>query len=443
MLFHKDKNVLALATTQATARNLVSKTIFMYENLPKWLQLPSTEKNKLSLRLKNGSRITAKSSNSDAARSEAVSLLLIDEAAFIDNIEETFTAAQQTLATGGQCMALSTPNGIGNWFHKTWEKAEAGENSFVPVRLPWTVHPERDQSWRDKQDADLGPRMASQECDCDFLSSGDSVIEPEILSFYEETYITDPVEKRGVDGNLWVWESPDYQKSYMVVADVARGDSTDYSGFHVFDIENASQVAEYKGKLSPKDFGNVLVGIASEYNDALLVVENANIGWATIEQILEREYKNLYYSSRSETETVESYMAKFERDKLVPGFTMSLRTRPLVIAKMTEYIREKSVIVKSKRLISELRVFIWKNGKAQAQVGYNDDLVMSFATGLYVRDTAVRLRQQGMDLARATLSSFTNLNQRNTAVYNVASMQNNPYLMKTSNGDEDLSWLIG
>jgi len=442
MLFHKDKNVLALATTQATARNLVSKTIFMYENLPKWLQLPSTEKNKLSLRLKNGSRITAKSSNSDAARSEAVSLLLIDEAAFIDNIEETFTAAQQTLATGGQCMALSTPNGIGNWFHKTWEKAEAGENSFVPVRLPWTVHPERDQSWRDKQDADLGPRMASQECDCDFLSSGDSVIEPEILSFYEETYITDPVEKRGVDGNLWVWESPDYQKSYMVVADVARGDSTDYSGFHVFDIENASQVAEYKGKLSPKDFGNVLVGIASEYNDALLVVENANIGWATIEQILEREYKNLYYSSRSETETVESYMAKFERDKLVPGFTMSLRTRPLVIAKMTEYIREKSVIVKSKRLISELRVFIWKNGKAQAQVGYNDDLVMSFATGLYVRDTAVRLRQQGMDLARATLSSFTNLNQRNTAVYNVASMQNNPYLMKTSNGDEDLSWLI-
>lgn len=443
MLFHKDKNVLALATTQATARNLVSKTIFMYENLPKWLQLPSTEKNKLSLRLKNGSRITAKSSNSDAARSEAVSLLLIDEAAFIDNIEETFTAAQQTLATGGQCMALSTPNGIGNWFHKTWEKAEAGENSFVPVRLPWTVHPERDQSWRDKQDADLGPRMAAQECDCDFLSSGDSVIEPEILSFYEETYITDPVEKRGVDGNLWVWESPDYQKSYMVVADVARGDSTDYSTFHVFDIENASQVAEYKGKLSPKDFGNVLVGIASEYNDALLVVENANIGWATIEQILEREYRNLYYSSRSETETVESYMAKFERDKLVPGFTMSLRTRPLVIAKLTEYIREKSATIKSKRLISELRVFIWKNGKAQAQVGYNDDLVMAFATGLYVRDTAVRLRQQGMDLSRAALSSFTNLNQKNTAVYNVASMQNNPYLMKTPNGEEDLRWLIG
>ena len=61
MLFHKDKNVLALATTQATARNLVTKTIFMYDQLPKWLRLRAVEKNKLSLRLKNGSKITAKS----------------------------------------------------------------------------------------------------------------------------------------------------------------------------------------------------------------------------------------------------------------------------------------------------------------------------------------------------------------------------------------------
>ena len=443
MLFHKDKNVLALATTQATARNLVTKTMFMYDELPKWLKLSAVEKNKLSLRLKNGSRIQAKSSNSDAARSEAVSLLLIDEAAFIDNIQETFAAAQQTLATGGQCMALSTPNGIGNWFHQTWEKAESGENSFVPIKLPWTVHPERNQSWRDQQDSDLGPRMAAQECDCDFLSSGDTVFEPEDLVFYEETYQKDPLERRGVDGNLWVWEGVDYTKSYMVVADVARGDSTDYSTFHIFDIEAATQVAEYKGKLSPKDFGNVLVGIASEYNEALLVVENANIGWATIEQILEREYRNLYYSSKSEMETVESYMTKFERDRLVPGFTMSMRTRPLVIAKMMEYIREHSVTIQSKRLLNEMRVFIWKNGKAQAQTGYNDDLVMAFATALYVRDTALRLRQQGMDLTRAQLSSFTNLNARNNAVIStVANSQNNPYLIKTDRGDEDISWLF-
>ena len=444
MLFHKDKNVLALATTQATARNLVSKTMFMYDQLPKWLKLPAVEKNKLSLRLKNGSKITAKSSNADAARSEAVSLLLIDEAAFIDNIEETFTAAQQTLATGGQCMALSTPNGIGNWFHQTWDKAESGENSFLPVRLPWTVHPERNQTWRDQQDRDLGPRMAGQECDCDFLASGDTVFEPDDMLFYEQTYLKDPLERRGVDGNLWIWEGVDFTKSYMVVADVARGDSADYSAFHVFDIENAVQVGEYKGKISPKEFGNVLVGIASEYNDALLVCENANMGWATIEQIITREYKNLYYSSTSSTETVESYMSKFERDKLVPGFTMSVRTRPLVIAKMIEYIREKGVTIQSKRLIGEMRVFVWKNGKPQAQTNYNDDLLISCATALYVRDTALRMRQQGLDLARAQLSSFHNLNAQNKGIMKtVGEQQNNPYLMDNGTGEqEDISWLL-
>ena len=442
MIFHKDKNVLALATTQATARNLVTKVQFMYDQLPSWLRLKAVEKNKLSLRLKNGSRISAKSSNSDAARSEAVSLLLIDEAAFIDNIDETFASAQQTLATGGQCMALSTPNGIGNWFHQTWEKAETGENSFIPIRLPWTVHPERNQEWRDLQDADLGPRMAAQECDCDFLSSGDTVFEPEDLVFMETTSQQDPTEKRGVSGDYWIWEYPDYTKSYMVVADVARGDGQDFSTFHVFDVEAASQVAEFKSKVPPKEFGNLLVGVASEYNNALLVVENANIGWSTIEQIIEREYANLYYSSKSDQDTVESYMTKMERGNLTPGFTMSMRTRPLVIAKMMDYVRERSVTIKSQRLLKEMRVFVWKNGKAQAQTNYNDDLVMAFATGLYVRDTALRLRQQGMDLSRANLSAIGNLNQRQGAAYSVGNMQNNPYIMKTPDGDQDISWLL-
>jgi len=158
---------------------------------------------------------------------------------------------------------------------------------------------------------------------------------------------------------------------------------------------------------------------------------------------MEREYKNLYYSPTNNLDTVESYMHKFERDKLVPGFTMSSRTRPLVVAKMIEYIRDKGVTIQSKRLLGEMRVFIWKNGKAQAQDRYNDDLVMAFATALYVRDTALRLRQQGMDLARAQLSSFSNLNSRNQAVIKtVGNKPENPYLIKTPSGQEDITWLL-
>jgi hypothetical protein len=143
-------------------------------------------------------------------------------------------------------------------------------------------------------------------------------------------------------------------------------------------------------------------------------------------------------------DTVESYMSKYEREKLVPGFTMSMRTRPLVVAKMTEYIREKAVTVQSKRLLHEMRVFVWKNGKAQAQTNYNDDLVMAFATSLYVRDTALRLRQQGLDLARAQLSSFGNLNAKNQAVIStVGSHRNNPYLIDMGGQQkEDISWLF-
>ena len=93
--------------------------------------------------------------------------------------------------------------------------------------------------------------------------------------------------------------------------------------------------------------------------------------------------------------------------------------------------------------MGEMRVFVWKNGKAQAQTRYNDDLIISCATALYVRDTALRMRQQGMDLTRAQLSSFNSLNKRNPVVMSsVGNMQNNPYIIKTRDGEEDISWLI-
>ena len=237
MLFHKDKNILCIATKQETAKNMVTKTKFMYDNLPSWLKIGAEENNKLTLRLTNGSQIKATSAASDAGRSEAVSLLIIDEAAFIDGIEPIWASAQQTLATGGGAIVLSTPFGTGNWFHKTWVKAEAGENGFLPIKLPWYLHPERDQEWRNKQDTELDdPRLAAQECDCDFTTSGEVVFYPEHLEYMTTSYVTDPMERRGVDKNLWVWEAPDYSRNYMVVADVARGDGKEYSAFHVIDL---------------------------------------------------------------------------------------------------------------------------------------------------------------------------------------------------------------
>jgi hypothetical protein len=441
MTFHKDKNVLCIATKQETARNMVTKVKFMYDNLPSWLKIGAEENNKLSLRLNNGSIIKATSAASDAGRSEAVSLLLIDEASFIENIGEIWASAQQTLATGGGAIVLSTPNGVGNWFHQTWVRAENADNDFLPIKLPWYVHPERDDAWRKRQDELLGdPRLAAQECDCDFNTSGDVVFYAEWIDFIKSTTLKDPMERRGADQNLWVWESADYSREYMVMADVARGDGKDFSAFHVMDIATNTQVAEYRGQMSPKEFGYMLVAIATEYNNALLVVENATIGWAALDAIIERGYRNLYHSPKSDHLTSESYLKIYEGDSnMTPGFTMSLRTRPLVVNKMREYIGDKSVIIQSKRLLEEMRVFVWKNGRPEAQLGYNDDLVMSFAIGMYLRDTSLKFQQQSLDMTRAALGNIT----KNTYVgaYNPNNVAN-PYSMNTKYGQENINWLL-
>lgn len=442
MLFHKDKNVLCLATNQETAKNMVTKVRFMYDNLPSWLKVKEIENNRLSLKLVNGSQIKAKSSNTDAARSEAVSLLVVDEAAFVDNIAETWASAQQTLATGGGAIILSTPNGTGNWFHQTWVRAEASENDFLPIKLPWYVHPERDEVWRKRQDELLGdPRIASQECDCDFSTSGETVFYSEWLEFLETTTIKEPVERRGADKNLWIWEPVDYSREYMVVADVARGDGRDFSAAHVIDIESNTQVAEYKGQLSPKEFGHFLVGLASEYNNALLVVENASIGWATIETVQERGYQNFYSSPKSDLVTADSYFNRYEfGNNLTPGFTMSMKTRPLVVNKFREYIGDRSVTVQSKRLLEEMKVFIWKNGRPEAQGGYNDDLVMAFGIAMFLRDTSLKFQQQGLDMTRATLDNMKKTGQ-SSGFYSSNNVQN-PYLQKIGDQQEDLRWLL-
>ena len=447
MLFQNDKNILVIATTKDTAKNLITKVRIMYEGLPAWLKTAIVENNKLSLIFKNGSQIKAIASNESAGRSEALSLLILDEAAFIEKIDTIWTAAQQTLATGGRCLAISTPNGVGNWFHKTWVDAKDGLNKFNTVKLHWTAHPERDESWRREQDRILGPSQAAQECDADFLSSGRSVVDPAILEWYKENACCEPAEKSGFDRNLWIWNYPNYSKNYLICADVARGDGTDYSAAQVFDLEEMEQVAEYKGQLGTTEFGNFLIELATKYNDALLVVENNNIGWATLQTIIDRGYENLFYQEKNHL-VVDEDMHQTNRyrniDKnKVPGFTTTMKTKPLVVAKMEEYTREKMVKLKSMRLIDELFVFIYKNNKTEALDGYNDDLVMSYSILLWIRDTAIRIQSERNELQSSLVGAIGNLNEKTPIVMAKHKPKNNPYEIDIKGEKEDLTWLLG
>jgi|TARA_B100001964_G_scaffold225612_1_gene273614 hypothetical protein len=442
MTFRSDKNILVIATKQDTAKNLVTKVRVMHANLPSWLKQPCVEDNKLSLRYKNGSQVKAVSSKEEAGRSEALSLLILDEAAFIEKIDQIWTSAQQALATGGRCITLSTPNGVGNWFHRTWMDAEDSVNKFNYIRLHWSLHPDRGSEWREEQDKLLGPSLAAQECDCDFITSGQTVIDGTILEEYRNTQVQEPIEKRGIDSNLWIWEPANYGKDYIVSADVSRGDGSDFSALHVIEVEGLEQVAEYKGRLSTRDFGNLCVNVATEYNDALLVIENNNIGWATIQQAIDRDYQNLFYTSKDlkyvDTKYQMSNKYRIAERNMVPGFTMSMKSRPLVIAKLEEFFREKSVIVKSQRLVDELFVFIYNGIKAEAMVGYNDDLVLSFSIGLWVRETALRLRAEGIELSKQALSSI-NIPE---PVKVPTGIKTDYWELEVGNEKEDLTWLI-
>jgi hypothetical protein len=189
----------------------------------------------------------------------------------------------------------------------------------------------------------------------------------------------------------------------------------------------------------------MLVSVATEWNNALLAIENANIGWAAIQPVLDRNYENLFYTYKDdgyvdlEVHLQKGYDIK-DKTKMVPGVSTTSRTRPLMISALEMYMREKTPIIRSKRLIQELFVFVWLNGKAQAQIGYNDDLVMSFAIGLWLRDTSLKLRQQGIDLTKRAISRFQ---KSDSVIYTgKPNSQNTGWNWNNGSNDENLTWLL-
>jgi hypothetical protein len=460
MLFHKDKSILVIATKQETAKNLITKVQFAYDQLPVWLRIPATEKHKLSLKLENGSFILASSAAGDAGRSFALSLLILDEAAFIKNAHEIWIASQPALSTGGHAVLISTPNGVGNFFHKVWTAATEGNTDdeslkkmkFKATKIDWTKDPRRNPEWRDEQSVLMGERESRQEFDAEFLGSGLSVFDDFMVEEIRLKDEIEPLEKTGFDGNLWRWQYADPGRSYIVSADVARGDAADYSTFHVIDVESCEQVVEYRGKIGTTQFAHMLMAIAMEYGGALLIVERENHGWAVIQEIINHSYPNLFYMSkdRQVVEIERNLTNRYnQQDKqLVPGFSTSVKTRPLIINRLDTYMREDAVRLHSKRTFNELRTFIWENGKAQAQEGYNDDLIMALCIGLWVRDTAMKLHQEGQQITKAALDGIRRTEQPFQGMYTPNHMMHDPFKMtfgqqpNGSSDDEDLRWLI-
>ena len=405
MLFHKEKNILVMATKFSTAANLVKKVKQVMKNLPPWMKVAKiTIDNRNSFELSNGSTIKAVGTSADAGRSEALSLLIIDEAAHVEGLDDLWAGLYPTLSTGGRCIALSTPMGVGNWFHRTYTDAESGDNEFHPVSLHWNVHPERDQAWFEKETKNMSRRQIAQELECNFNTSGETVIHPDDISWIQQS-IVEPEYRTGFDRNLWIWEKYQEGTSYLLVADVARGDGADSSVFHIIRTDTMESVAEYQGKPTLDHFSRILNDAGKEYGNCLLVVENIGIGISVCEKLRELEYPNLYYSIKGTHEYVDALTGEYNSNAVM-GFTTSTKTRPLIVAKLEEYIRNKLVKPKSQRLFSETKTFIWNNGKPQAMRSYHDDLIMSLAIACWVRDTALEVSEKELLYKKAMVDSM-------------------------------------
>ena len=412
MTFNRDKSILVIANKQDVAKNVIRKVRVMYQFLPAFLQQPIVTDNKQSLFFANDSFIKAQSANPNAGVSEALSLLIIDEAAVLSEalFQSIFTAASPTLSTGGDFIVLSTPRGVGGKFHQLWIQAQQGSSKFNPISLPWQVHPERDQAFRDQQTIEMGDKKARQQFDCDFASSGDTVIIKEILQKIQNTTIIQPIQKLH-NNEVWIWKMPQYDKSYIISADVARGDGADFSAFQIICVQDDEQVGQYKGKIATDQYGQLLIRFAKMYNNAFLIVENANIGWAVLQQIFKQKYIHVYYHKKDykyidlelEAKMQSAYRSpNTQRD--IPGFVTSSKTRPLIIQKMVLLLQNGEFIIHSKRLLNQLWTFVWTHGKPEAMRGYNDDLVMALAIGLWVRSTSYIVRAEAKKFTQQRLS---------------------------------------
>ena len=405
MLFHRDKNILVMATKFATAGNLVKKVKSIMKNLPPWLSIAKiVVDNRTSFELSNASTIKATSTSGDAGRSEALSLLVLDEAAHIEGLDDLWTGLYPTLSTGGRCIALSTPNGVGNWFHKTCADSEAGLNNFRLTTLKWEKHPDRDEEWFKKETRNMSKRQIAQELECNFNTSGETVFDSGCIEWLLSN-VKEPKHRTGFDRNFWLWEEFDPTCNYLMVADVARGDAADYSTFHLLKLETMQIIGEYQGKPTPDLYANMLNQVGREFGNAMMVVENNNIGYTVLDKLLEYEYPNLYHSIKSTHEYIEQHQAEVINNS-VPGFTTSGKTRPLIIAKLEEFIRNKLITLYSSRTINEMKTFIWSHGKPQAMKGYHDDLIMALAIACWVRDTAIQSNARDLNYQRAFVDAI-------------------------------------
>jgi hypothetical protein len=398
-MYHSNKNIQIISIKDRVAKKVLRKMKYMYKNLPAHLQVEIVNGRSgeygtaEEIVFANGSTITSIPTTEDAGRSEAVSLLVIDEAAIVRWASVIWAAAFPTLSTGGASIVNSTPYGVGNWFHSQWVDAISGGNDFNPIRLYWEMHPERDKAWYDQMRDSLGPRRTAQEIDGDFLTSGYSVFDLIDIKAIQDTLFDHvPIETR-FNNALRIFKKPPKDKHCFIGADVATGRSRDYSSFTIMDREG-EEYGCFKGKLPVDDFADLLMEYGTKYGNAILAPETNDIGLAVTTKIQSSGYRNLYYSKK----LLKKKGKRKPEEELIPGWLTTLKNRPVIIDEMEEDIRNDNVIIKDPFFVEEAYTFIYDEKNKPIALGkgrkgteeedgqsYTDDAILGKCITNFIR----------------------------------------------------------
>ena len=365
-LFHTEKTIAVMANKGATAREMLGRITLMLENLPFFLQPGCKALNKGSIEFSNNSRIVAAATSGSSIRGMSVSLLYLDEFAFVENAAEFYTSTYPVISSGTNTKIIitSTANGIGNVFHKIWEGAAQGINEFKPFRVDWWDVPGRDENWKNQTIANTSQLQFDQEFGNTFFGTGDTLINAETLLKLRAKNPLRYLE----GGDLKIYEETQKEHEYVMLVDVSKGRGQDYSTFNVIDISSRpfKQVAVYRNNLiSPLLFPNIIYKWANSYNKAYVVIESNDQGSLVTNGLYhDLEYENMHVESAIKANAL--------------GIEMTRKVKRLGCSSFKDILENNKLEVCDDDTILEISTFVAKGVSYEASPGNHDDLVMNF-----------------------------------------------------------------
>jgi len=375
VLFNPSVNVAILANKAATARDLLGRLQLAYEHLPKWLQQGVMSWNKGSLELENGSKILASSTSASAVRGGSYNIIFLDEFAYVPSnvAEQFFSSVYPTISSGKttKVMIVSTPHGM-NMFYKLWTDAEEQRNSYIPIEVHWSEVPGRDEKWKKETIANTSEAQFKTEFECEFLGSIDTLIAPSKLRTL--AYKT-PLQS---NAGLQVYEQPQKDHTYFMVADVSRGTKNDYSAYIVFDVTQVPYrvVAKFRdNEIKPLLFPQKIYHVARAYNLAFVLIEVNDIGEQVANAMqFDMEYDNLVMASmRGRAGQIMG--GGFSGGRAQLGVRTTKAVKKIGCSNLKQLLESDKIIVEDFDCINELSTFIVKGSSFEADDGCNDDLV--------------------------------------------------------------------